>query len=155
MRTARTLVGAALLFVLGLMPQTASACVATYADFNVDTTQAEVEAWAWVEDYYDQSPCFDEIYSTWPYWEHRYEAYVQIQSPTTNSAYDYQSTWYVPYGGGSASAFSSLSVEDDPGVYSIDWQLLIFCIIGQYFFGDGGNDVVEVPYIVVIEEYQN
>ena len=160
MRTARTLLGAAVLFVLGLMPQMARACVATYADFNLDTAQGEVEAWAWVEDYYDQSPCFDETYSTWQYWEHRYEAGVYIQSPTQNSAYDYDSPLiYVPYGGGSASAYASLSVQGDPGIYSIDWELWIFCTIGQYFFGDGGGDVVEVPlaffYIVEIEEYQN
>jgi hypothetical protein len=30
-------------------------------------------------------------------------------------------------------------------MYDIDWDAGIFCTIGQWFFGSGGSDVVEVP----------
>lgn len=151
MRTARTLLCATVLFV-GLLPHMAGACMAAYMDFNVDTAQAEIEAWSYVEDYYSSSPCFDSA-SSWQYWEHYYEAHINLRSPTGNWASDSASTGYVPYGGGSATAYHYLSFQGDAGMYNIDWTAWIICTVGGYILNTGDGDVVEAPLYASYDEW--
>jgi hypothetical protein len=140
MKTFRTALGATVLFVLGSVPQLARAqyefCVMAYTDFAVNTTEGEVEAWAWVEDYFSGGYCGESAYYQWGYWEHTYFASASIESPTQNSAYDEDSMANIPYGGGWADASTSLSMEGDPGWFHIDWCVNIWCTIGDLFFGE-------------------
>jgi hypothetical protein len=67
-----------------------------------------------------------------PYYEHAYSATVDIESPTQNWAYDYDSQGWTPYGGGSADAYDSISYLDDPGIYEARMIIQISCSwIGQ------------------------
>jgi hypothetical protein len=102
----------------------------------VDLASHEVDAWAWVEDYYDEGSCFWESYQYWYYWEHWYHASVNIVSPTQNSSYDEDNQGTFAYGGGSAQVFASLSFDEDFGDYIIEVILRIYCNIGGLFVDD-------------------
>jgi len=125
MRISRTSLCTTVLLVLASMPRTAEACVATYLDFNVNTSTNKVDAWAFVEDYYD-SECFS---GSWGYYEHSYLATVYVVSPTQNYASDGDAQYNVVYGGGSANAFASLSFQDDSGVFDVSFEVNIWCSI--------------------------
>jgi hypothetical protein len=136
MRTSRAALCATLLLVLGSAPQFAEACTATYLDFNVNTAQSKIEAWSWVEDYYNFSPCFDEAYWALGWWSHSYHASVHITSPTQNLAYHIDSLPNVDYGGGSASAYASLSYVGESGLYDIVLESWIDCNWSAMFAHD-------------------
>lgn len=140
MQTSRTFRLATVLFVLGLVPEIAGACVGVYTDFSIDAEESELTAWGAVADSYNGGYCFATAYSQWGYWEHTYEASVDIESPTMNTASD-SDTWPdIPYGGWAANASATISFDDDPGQYIIIWALRIYCTVGgwfvDYFFED-------------------
>jgi hypothetical protein len=141
----RTLLSATSLLVLGSAPQLAQAqCVAAYWDYDVDTVQEEIVAWAFVEDYFNTTYCGLEAYYQWGYWEHSYFASVEIESPTQASAYDDDGLALIPYGGGSAYASASISYVGDPGNYIIEYFVRIFCTVGGYFVDLQEEDSVAV-----------
>lgn len=148
MNFTRAILSSVALLVLGTIPAVSAAqtCVVTYMDHNIDTTENEVQAWASVEDYFDTYPCFDYAYNEWFYWSHSYEATVDIESPTQNSAYDYDGQASVSYGGGSADAYAELSFTGDLGVYEIFLTILINCTVGGDFIDDD-DDIppIEIP----------
>lgn len=132
MKTYWTMMGAVALFVLALIAQPAGACVAVYQDYNVNASEEEVEAWAILED------C---EMGGQGYYEHYYEAAVDIESQSQNSASDYTITGNYPYGGGSVEAYATLSYDEDPGLFSIELEVEIHCsAIGQLV------DVIEYLY---------
>ena len=148
MKISRTLLSSAALLVSGLAPQAGRTCVATYTDFYLDPVNQELDAWSSVEDYFDESYCLSQAYYQWYYWEHSYEASVNIESPTQNSAYDFDNLASIPYGGGSAYASTSLSFIGDPGDYIIETILRIFCtVVGDYFVEELDDEVVTIPPI--------
>ncbi len=134
MRVRRNLWCAIVLLVLGSMSQVASACVATYTDSYVDTEQAEVHAWAWVEDTFNTGYCFQAAFAQWGAWSHTYQASVEIESPTQNFTDDVGMQYNVSYGGGSTSAYSAISYIGDLGEYQINYLMQILCTIGGLFF---------------------
>ena len=139
MKSFKVFLYATVLFVLASTPARAQleACVVTYTDYALDTTtEFEVEAWGWVEDYFAYGECFGTAYFQWGYWEHSYSAAVQILSPAQAPAYDDDSLADVPYGGGSALASTSKLIADDFGEYIIYWWLRIFCNIPEDYFID-------------------
>jgi hypothetical protein len=135
MKTFRALLYAAALALLAITSQPAAACVATYTDFEMDLGEGELEAWGWVGDFYSSGPCFYEAYYQWgfAYWEHTYDAFVEIESPTLRVEDELGVVWNVPYGGGSAMVSAVISVIGDAGKYKILWFLSIFCDIGGWF----------------------
>jgi hypothetical protein len=143
MRTSRAALCATVLLVLGSAPQFAEACTATYLDFNVNTAQSKIEAWSWVEDYYNFSPCFDEAYWALGWWSHSYQASVHITSPTQNVAWHVDSLPNVDYGGGSASAYASISYIGEPGTYVIELEADIGCNWGGMFVQDVQHHIVQ------------
>jgi hypothetical protein len=149
MKTSTKLLGAVAFFILGSAPQLAQAqlefCVATYTDFEVNTAEGEVVAWAWVEDYFSGGDCFTISYFQWGFWAHAYFASASIVSPTQRSAYYENFTDLIAYGGGSASASTFLSYIDESGEYDIEWVIWIYCILGEYFVSHFDGQVVYVP----------
>ena len=161
MKTHRILLLSGTLCVLASMPQMVGACVLAYTDSYVDTTQSTVSAWSTVEDYFNDPYCYQQI-GYWGYFEHSYEARVSITSPTQNWVSDEDAVSNVPYGGGSASAFISVSYVGDPGDYEINWWNWIFCsaiwdwfvdefLTGLVNAGGGGMTCGGIPAVMANE----
>lgn len=151
MKGSRKWLGAIALVTLSLAALSARAqCVVVYFDFDVDTTIEEIVAWASIEDYFNEYYCLEQAGGAWGYWEHSYEVYVSIVSPTQNTAYDDGYMFGVPYGGGSAYANTYIPYGDDSGEYVIEWWWRLFCsAIGDYFIDDEDDDVVVVESVPV------
>jgi murein DD-endopeptidase MepM/ murein hydrolase activator NlpD len=122
------------------MSRLAEACTASYLDFNVNTATNKVDAWAFVEDYYD-----NECNYGWGYFFHDYLATVQIVSPTQNYATDGDAQYGVVGGGGSASAFASLSFQGDAGVFDISLEVSIWCSVVGYIHQWPWVGIAEAP----------
>jgi hypothetical protein len=136
--------------VVAALPQIGGACVATYTDVSYNEAENKVEAWAFVEDYFNSGYCFQEVGPYWYYWEHSYEATVTITSPTQNSSADVASMSNVSYGGGSASAYAWLPGDGDPGVYDVETDLEIFCSVIWGLFVDEHDDfTISVPHLLL------
>jgi hypothetical protein len=143
MRISGALVSATALFVLGSMPRLAEAqCGVTDGDYIVNEAQGTIVAWTTVHEIFTEYCPWVGGYQ-WGYFEHHYATTVQIESPTGRSAYgeDYQA---MAYGGGSATAYTSILYYGDPGEYDIDYFIGVFCTIGGtlgYWFD---SETVEV-----------
>jgi hypothetical protein len=130
MRITEALVGATALLVLVSMPRSAEAqCGVAYGDYEINEAEGTIDAWAVAEEYIFPGCPWTDAYQWGFYFEHHYSTSVTIESPTGRIAHaeDYQ---VAIYGGGGASAFTSLSYFGDPGVYDIDWFIGVICTIG-------------------------
>ena len=126
MRTCRALLTVTTLSVLWSMPQMANACIVAYWGNDVDFASSEIDAWAYVDDSFNFGFCAQLVYE-WGYFLHSYTASVEIEPPTGSPVSDSDSQPSVPYGGGSAYATATISFEDNPGVYTMQFQVGISC----------------------------
>jgi hypothetical protein len=129
MKITGALVSATVLLVLASMPRLAEAqCGVAYGDYDVNEAEGTIEAWTFVQETFEPECPWAGGYQ-WGYFEHHYATTVEIESPTQNSAYD-EDYQVMPYGGGGASTFTSISYLGDPGEYVIDLFIGVSCTIG-------------------------
>ena len=129
MRITEALVSTAALLVLGSMPLSAEAqCGVAYGDYGVNEVEGTIDAWSYVEEYVIPECPWYNAYQ-YGYYEHIYSVTAQITGPTQNVAYN-EGGSVMPYGGGNAGTFTSLSYIDDPGEYIVDWFIGVFCTLG-------------------------
>ena len=141
------LIASTSLMAMLMLPQDATACTVTYADYGLNATGTAVEAWGEATDYYDQPYCdpADWVYTV-GYFEHVYDVFVQVTSPSGQRSDSDQESATEPYGGGTATASASLPVNGEVGTYTVNTYVAIYCSYLEAYIARqvaGGQEEIE------------
>jgi hypothetical protein len=141
--------GVALVFlVLVALPQDLSAqCQIAYSDGSTDVDYSVVYAWSDVMDFWSYGS--GECDPGTPFFEHYYDAYIQIAGPDNDIVYG-QASSQAYGGGGSAEAWTELPTLGRPGLYTFSFSASIYCTaLFGFILSTQGGGTVGVPQVTV------